>query len=82
MDVGCSNMNAYSFITFYTDMLQQNITLVAQPTIDKWPLMEENLSSGVCAQQRRKPDCVDAQDCADAQSDQRLCYSLFVKYHI
>ena len=33
-------------------------------------------SSVVCEQQRRRPAC------AYAQSDQRLCYSLIVKYHI
>ena len=36
----------------------------------------ENLSSGVCEQHRRRPGC------ASAQSDQRLCYSHFGKYHI
>ena len=41
-----------------------------------WASMRENLSSGVCEQQRRRPAC------ASAQSDQRLCYSLFEKYHI
>ena len=34
----------------------------------------ENLSSGVCEQHRHRPAC------ASAQSDQRLCYSLFGKY--
>ena len=33
----------------------------------------ENLSSGVCEQRRRRPDCV------SAQSDQRLCYSIICK---
>ena len=41
-----------------------------------WALMQENLSSGVCEQHRRRPAC------ASAQSDQHLCYSLFGKYHI
>ena len=35
---------------------------------------EENLSSGVCEQHRRRP--------ASAQSVQRLCYLLFGKYHM
>ena len=35
----------------------------------------ENLTSGVCKQQRHKPAC------ASAQSDQRLCYSLIEKYN-
>ena len=41
-----------------------------------WASMQENLSSGVCEQHRRRPAC------ASAQSDQRLCYSFFEKYHI
>ena len=42
----------------------------------KWASTQENLSSGVCERQRRRPAC------ASLQSDQRLCYSLFRKYHI
>ena len=42
----------------------------------KWALTQENLSSGVCEQQRRKPVC------PSLQSDQRLFYSLIEKYHI
>ena len=41
-----------------------------------WALMQENLSSVVCEQQRRRPACI------SAQTDQSLCYSLFGKYHI
>ena len=41
-----------------------------------WASTRENLSSGVWEQHRRRPAC------ASAQSDQRLCYSLFRKYHI
>ena len=41
-----------------------------------WASTRENLSSVVCEQQRRRPTC------ASAQTDQRLCYSLFGKYHI
>ena len=37
---------------------------------------QENLSSGFCRQQRRRPAC------PSAQTDQHLCYSLFGKYHI
>ena len=40
-----------------------------------WASTRENLSSGVCEQQRRRPAC------ASAQSDQRLCCSVFGKYH-
>ena len=41
-----------------------------------WALTRENLSSEGCEQHRRRPAC------ASAQTDQRLCYSLFGKYHI
>ena len=41
-----------------------------------WASPRENLSSVVCEHQMRRPAC------AYAQSDQRLCYSLIVKYHI
>ena len=41
-----------------------------------WALTQENMSSGVYEQHRRRPAC------ASAQSDQRLCYSRFGKYHI
>ena len=37
---------------------------------------QENLSSGLCEQHRRRPAC------ASAQSDQRLCYSPFGKYYM
>ena len=42
----------------------------------RWASARENLSYGVCEQHRRRPAC------ASAQSDQRLCYSPFGKYHI
>ena len=41
-----------------------------------WAATLENLSSGVCEQQRRRPAC------AFAQSDQRLYYLLLGKYYI
>ena len=41
-----------------------------------WAKTQENLSAGVCEQQRHRPAC------ASTQSDQRLCYSLIRKYHI
>ena len=41
-----------------------------------WDSTRENLSSEVCEQHRCRPVC------ASAQSDQRLCYSLFGKYNI
>ena len=45
-------------------------------TCMKWASTRENLSSELCEQHRRRPAC------ASAQSDQRLCYSRFVKYNI
>ena len=41
-----------------------------------WASTRETLSSGVCEQHRSRPAC------ASAQSDQRLCYSLFGNYHM
>ena len=41
-----------------------------------WASSRENLASEGCKQQRCRADC------ASAQSDQRLCFSLFGKYHI
>ena len=43
---------------------------------DIWALMQENLSSVVCEQQRRRPAY------ASVQSDQGFCYSLFGKHNI
>ena len=47
-----------------------------QSSYDIWASTRENLSSGGCKQQRRRPAC------AYAQPDQRLFYSLIGKYHI
>ena len=41
-----------------------------------WASTQENLSSGVCEQQKPRPAC------EFEQSDQRLCYSLIGKYGI
>ena len=41
-----------------------------------WASTQENLFSGVCKQQSRRPAC------DSAQSDHRLCYSLISKCHI
>ena len=41
-----------------------------------WASSRENLSSGLCEKHSRRPAC------ASAQSDQRLCYSLFGKYRM
>ena len=60
----------------------QNPVLLSNENIFKWASMRETLSSGEggggggCEQHRRRPAC------ASAQSDQRLCYSLFGKYHM
>ena len=43
---------------------------------DLWASTRENLSSGVCEQQRCRPAC------ASAQTGQRLCCLRFAKYHI
>ena len=53
-----------------------NLTLSSDVDQDIWASTRVNLSSGVCEQHRHRPAC------ASAQSDQRLCYSRFVKYHI
>ena len=51
--------------------------MIADPLIAlKWALSRENPSSRVCEQHWRRPAC------ALAQSDQRLCYLCFGKYHI
>ena len=56
----------------------QQTTLVDKELIyfTVWTSSRENLSSGVCGQHRCRPAC------ASQQSDQRLCYWLFGKYHI
>ena len=51
------------------------LSLGKQLVYINWASTRENLSSGVCEQHRRRPAC------AFAQSDQRLCYSIFGKYH-
>ena len=51
-------------------------TTIAWDTTNIWASARENLSSRGCEQQRRRPAC------ASAQTDQRLCYSLFGNYHV
>ena len=62
------------------DLIEAIISEGSIPTSWKdsyiWASMRENLSSVVCKQQRGRPAC------ASAQSDQRLCYSLFGKFHM
>ena len=72
-------MNSWNFILSWTltpHPLSWSIFLDSHMLNINWALMQENLSSGVCEQQRRRPAC------ASAQSDQHLCYSLCGKYHI
>ena len=59
-------------------LVQTLIKLIEKehPYLIYFGLVAKNLSSGVCEQHRRRPAC------ASAQSDQRLCYSLFRKNHI
>ena len=64
---GCGVSWSYSLASFRRTGMICSIILAS---------MRENLSSGVCEQHRRRPAC------ASAQSDQRLCYSRFVKHHI
>ena len=59
----------------------RNCTVRIKCKLDKlcnhdWASTQETLSSGVCEQHRRRPAC------ASTQSDHRLCYSLFGKYHM
>ena len=56
--------------------VQIHVSLVCYFAFHYWASTQENLSSEVCEQQRRRPAC------ASAQSDQRLCYSHTGKYHI
>ena len=55
-------------------------TLFCKPYLTsciKWASTQENMTLGDCEQQRPRPAC------ATAQTDQRLCHSLFGgKYHI
>ena len=55
--------------------IEYNVHVSSQYPVIIWASTRENLSSGVCGQHRRRPAC------ASAQSDQRLRYSRFVKYH-
>ena len=50
--------------------------ITCDPSIYILASLRENLSLEVCEQHRRRPAC------APVKSDQRLCYSLFAKYHI
>ena len=70
--VGFSNCDGLFWIAFLRIRLVPHSRVLAH----NWASSREKLSSGVCEQQRRRPAC------ASAQSDQRLCYSLFGKYHI
>ena len=73
-----SNVSTGGKLRLWSDCsdAQNDMTLLCtyMPTY-KWASTRENLSSGVCEQHRRWPAC------ATVQSDQRLCKSLFEKYH-
>ena len=56
--------------------LLQTVRVGEKVQVIIWASTRENLPSEVCEQQKGRPAC------PFAQSDQRLCYSLFEKYHI
>ena len=60
----------------FVAFLHLSINYIAVPTPFVWASPLENLSSGVSEQHRRRAAW------ASAQSDQRLCYSLFGKFHM
>ena len=65
----------YAFGSLYTLILGLSVNNII--IIDNfWASTRENLSSGVCEQQRHGPAC------AYAQSDQRICCSLNGKYNV
>ena len=70
-------MKKYQSNTYFQDPCRPPLQMTdALKHIPNWASTRENLSSGACEQHRRRPAC------ASAQSDQRLCYSLFEKYHM
>ena len=63
------------FMAFHNTLKKFNDTEASM--LDSiWALTQENLSSEVCEQHRRRPAC------ASFQSDQRLSCLLFGKYHM
>ena len=89
-DLVCENtasLTQYNLLHIVIFQSKLNLQALMNPSFvykwilsSEWPMVwastRENLSSVVCEQQRRRPACT------SAQSDQRLCYSLFGKYHI
>ena len=70
-------MEKYQSHTYFQDPCRPPLQMTdAFKHIPNWASTRENLSSGACKQHRRRPACT------SAQSDQRLCYSLFEKYHM
>ena len=69
-------LTIWSFRWSYTESRDVDWWMLGQKCRHIWAMTWENLSWGVCEPQRRRPAC------ASAQSDQRLCYSLFGMYHV
>ena len=69
----------FQFMTFFFNLLIVVNPIVCMvlfgPCLVMWAPTRENLPSEFC-EHRHRPAC------ASAQSDQRLCYSLFGKYHM
>ena len=77
----------FNFLFTYNILIQDQLIIISTVYLNIfhpmktahfyiWASTRENLSLGVCQQQRRRPAC------QSMQSDQRLCYSLIAKYHI
>ena len=62
--------------TGFTVFISTEIAVNLLPLLHIWASRQENLSWGICQQQRCRPAR------ASAQTDQRLCYTLTGKYHI
>ena len=74
----CYNEVCTVFESRRKSVIYRNLRIINLPPLNllfssshMWASMRENLSSGICEQQRCRPAC------ASAQTDQRLCYSLF-----
>ena len=71
------NGDIYSNNIFKQNLFRSSvISTSVRSLLNIWASAGENLFSGVCQQHRRRPVC------ASAQTDQRLCLSLYVKYHM
>ena len=72
------SLNLFYIIKKMIDSRLVKVMIILQAVLScpNRALSRENLSSGGCEQHRHRPAC------AFTQSDQRLCYSLFGKYHM